>query len=210
MWRDGQSGEAGQAFASGGDKADVHQIPLSVEQLLWAVGSLCALHRLPFDQALLLKALPPPGTVGTLIHALRAVGLRATWEPMPLEQALQTGGVPTLALTIGPHVPLVLLAPAPAGGDAALITVFEAGSNIPLRESCEDFAQRYAGDVAARVHLVDAALAAPRSGQATAVDRPEPVRSASRVAAVCRRSCSRSPSRPAALHARRQAEASAW
>ena len=165
MWRDGRSGEAGQALTSGGDKADVHQLPLSVEQLLWTVGSLCALHRVPFDQALLLKALPPPGTVGALIHALRAMGLRATWEPMPLQQALQTGGVPTLALTIGSHVPLVLLAPTPAAGDGAFITVFEAGSNIPLRESRDDFGRRYAG-LACRVYAPEPPLTDPDGASA--------------------------------------------
>ena len=44
--------------------------------LVWAVGSLCALHRIPFDAELLLKHFPPPYTTDTLIHAARALGFR--------------------------------------------------------------------------------------------------------------------------------------
>ena len=49
---------------------------LDPAQLVWAVGSLCALNRIPFDAELLLKQFPPPHTTDTLIHAVRALGFR--------------------------------------------------------------------------------------------------------------------------------------
>ncbi|MGE3163103.1 MAG: peptidase domain-containing ABC transporter [Burkholderiales bacterium] len=47
------------------------------EQFAWALGALCALHRVPFDADLILKQTPPPYTVEKLIEALRALGFRA-------------------------------------------------------------------------------------------------------------------------------------
>ena len=35
------------------------------EEVLWALGSLCGLYRLPFDGALVAQQFPPPYTVGT-------------------------------------------------------------------------------------------------------------------------------------------------
>ena len=53
-------------------------VPRSVapHDLLWALGSLCALHRLPFAAELVAREFPPPCTDATLISAARAIGLR--------------------------------------------------------------------------------------------------------------------------------------
>ena len=52
--------------------------PQSVPQaeLLWALGSICPLHRMPFAPELLQREFPPPCTHGTLIAAGRALALR--------------------------------------------------------------------------------------------------------------------------------------
>jgi len=50
--------------------------PLAVEHWLWAAGSLCALHRQPFDADLLQQRFPPPITAVTLEQALVALGFR--------------------------------------------------------------------------------------------------------------------------------------
>ena len=53
-------------------------VPQAVPQseLLWALGSICALHRRPFDAVLVAREFPPPCTQATLVAAGRAVGLR--------------------------------------------------------------------------------------------------------------------------------------
>jgi subfamily B ATP-binding cassette protein HlyB/CyaB len=48
----------------------------SVEDLVWAMGSFCALNHLPFDAELLIRQFPPPYTTDSLIHAARALGFR--------------------------------------------------------------------------------------------------------------------------------------
>jgi len=46
------------------------------EDMVWAMGSFCALNRKPFDAELLLKQFPPPYTSDSLVHAARALGFR--------------------------------------------------------------------------------------------------------------------------------------
>ena len=47
-----------------------------VEDILWTMGSFCALNRKPFDAELLAKQFPPPYTSDSFIHAARALGFR--------------------------------------------------------------------------------------------------------------------------------------
>ena len=44
---------------------------------IWALASLCRLHRVPFDPELVLKQFPPPYDLPTLLRAARACGLKA-------------------------------------------------------------------------------------------------------------------------------------
>jgi subfamily B ATP-binding cassette protein HlyB/CyaB len=48
----------------------------AAEDIVWAVGSFCALNRKPFDAGLLLKQFPPPYSSDSFIHAARALGFR--------------------------------------------------------------------------------------------------------------------------------------
>ena len=48
----------------------------SAENIVWVMGSFCALNRKPFDAELLLKQFPPPYNSDSLIHATRALGFR--------------------------------------------------------------------------------------------------------------------------------------
>ena len=47
------------------------------EAFVWALESLCRLHRVPFDAALVLKQFPPPYDLPTLLRAAQACGLKA-------------------------------------------------------------------------------------------------------------------------------------
>src|SRR3569832_2450722 len=46
------------------------------EDVIWAMGSFCALNRKPFDAELLTKQFPPPYGADSFIHAARALGFR--------------------------------------------------------------------------------------------------------------------------------------
>jgi ATP-binding cassette, subfamily B, bacterial HlyB/CyaB len=47
------------------------------EAFVWALESLCRLHRVPFDAELVLKQFPPPYDLPTLLRAAQACGLKA-------------------------------------------------------------------------------------------------------------------------------------
>jgi subfamily B ATP-binding cassette protein HlyB/CyaB len=48
----------------------------SAEDVVWVMGSFCALNRKPFDAGLLLKQFPPPYSSDSFIHAARALRFR--------------------------------------------------------------------------------------------------------------------------------------
>ncbi len=48
----------------------------ALADVVWAMGSFCALNRKPFDAELLAKQFPPPYTSDSFIHAARALGFR--------------------------------------------------------------------------------------------------------------------------------------
>ena len=136
---------------------------LDSAHVVGAVGSVCALNSVPFDTELQCRQLPPPCTTDTLIHAVRARGLRIM---LKLREAAALGDVttPCLALLasdsaneVGPirraGVPET---PAPqASARLGLIAAispervqfFEAGTNAPTESPADQFAQRYLGVV---------------------------------------------------------------
>jgi subfamily B ATP-binding cassette protein HlyB/CyaB len=50
---------------------------ISAEHFVRVLGSLCRIHRVPFDAALLLQQFPPPYARHNLIEAARALGFKA-------------------------------------------------------------------------------------------------------------------------------------
>ena len=56
--------------------------PVAEQALVWALGSLCQINRVPFDPALLSQHFPPPYTLGTLLHALQSYGFKAETKPV--------------------------------------------------------------------------------------------------------------------------------
>jgi subfamily B ATP-binding cassette protein HlyB/CyaB len=52
-------------------------VDVTTEGFVWALGSLCRLHRIAFDPALLRKQFPPPYDLPALVRAAQACGLKA-------------------------------------------------------------------------------------------------------------------------------------
>jgi subfamily B ATP-binding cassette protein HlyB/CyaB len=50
---------------------------ISTEHFVWVLGSLCRIHRVPFDATLLVQQFPPPYARHSLIEAARALGFKA-------------------------------------------------------------------------------------------------------------------------------------
>lgn len=53
-------------------------------EFLWLLGSLCQLHRLPFDPLLVAKQFPPPCTIQSLRSALHAFGFKIGERQLPV------------------------------------------------------------------------------------------------------------------------------
>ena len=75
------------------------------EEVLWLLGSLCGLFRIPFDAALITQHYPPPYTLATFHEAARALGLKTGTRPV--------GGVdwPNLPFRSSPSKPPPRLRP---------------------------------------------------------------------------------------------------
>jgi len=112
---------------------------LSAEQFVWLIGSLCRLHRLPFDGALLLQQFPPPHDRAQLFEALRAFGFRV--------------GLTSLAGKKLNDVPLPLIAflrPIAAEGEAG----WRAAPGLVLRQKGDRILYIEAGSEAPRTRLL--------------------------------------------------------
>ncbi len=140
----------------------------AIDDVVWAMGSFCALNRTPFDSALLVQQFPPPYSTDSLIHAARALGFRIKRKDCD-SAALTTLHLPCLA---------VMHTPESEGGteaDSALpharpaivvqinddgVVLFEAGTNTPTTLTHAAFNARYAG-VAFQLALASKAVQDP-------------------------------------------------
>jgi subfamily B ATP-binding cassette protein HlyB/CyaB len=136
---------------------------LDPADFVWALGSLCALNKVPFDAELLLKQFPPPYTTDTLIHAARALGFRIKFQPRDASTFGETA-TPCVALLAPVRVSTGEAddteTPQPGvdqdqQAGLSLVTevtperivLFEAGTNAPVELTAEAFAERYLGHV---------------------------------------------------------------
>jgi len=117
-------------------------MPIEAGDLLWALASLCAVHRVPFDARMVLQQFPPPLDIATFMHAANSLGLRTSLGPLAAHD-LKRAQFPLLALRRGdPGARLALVLSADAR--TALVAEREgAPADIPLRE----FAGRYVPEV---------------------------------------------------------------
>jgi len=78
--------------------------PIEGRALIWVLGSICQLNRVPFDPALLSQHFPPPYTLETLLHALKAYGFKAEAKSVAARDITQLI-FPCVALVRPPPVP---------------------------------------------------------------------------------------------------------
>jgi len=122
-------------------------------ELLWALGSSCALHGKPFNPQLLLKQHAPPYSAATLVTAARALGFQ-----------VRLLGVTSSEL-IGISITTVLLLDAVEGqpglgllvkADAHNISWIAANSNEPNTQPLAEFEARFSGQILLLQPQVDA------------------------------------------------------
>jgi subfamily B ATP-binding cassette protein HlyB/CyaB len=113
---------------------------------IWALASLCRLHRVPFDPELVLKQFPPPYDLATLLRAAQACGLRAglagaradALESLPLPCLGFVRAAKQPANDTTPPTPALLVR---ADGERLLYLL--AGENAPRMLARREFAERF-------------------------------------------------------------------
>lgn len=131
--------------------------PIATQELIWAMGSYCALHRKAFDPTLLLQQFPTPHSSDSLIQAARALGFRIKRQPCA-PHALASLPMPCLVVLVpATGSAAQVQAPAPetalprlallCQANGSQVGFFHAGSNAATTCSAAEFADLYAGTV---------------------------------------------------------------
>lgn len=95
---------------------------LAGEDLLWLLGSLCRIGRVPFDATLVAQEFPPPHSTATLHEAARALGFRTG------ERSVTAAVLPELTL---PCIAFLHRVPRAAGAPTQLHVVREGEAEEP-------------------------------------------------------------------------------
>jgi ATP-binding cassette, subfamily B, bacterial HlyB/CyaB len=132
-------------------KSLTHAHTFSPEDIVWAMGSFCALNRKPFDAGLLLKQFPPPYNADSFVHAARALGFRIKRRDCHVKDVAKFN-LPCLVVfdgtSVSPTEKIKTIEFRPAivvQMQDGKVTLFEAGSNTPTSMTDAEFALRFAG-----------------------------------------------------------------
>jgi ATP-binding cassette, subfamily B, bacterial HlyB/CyaB len=132
------------------------------EEVLWLLGSLSGLYRLPFDAALIAQQFPPPYSLATFHEAARSLGLKTgrlsiegiNWQKLPLPAIAFLRPVPVFPVagdetsvtasdqTPLPHTPALILK-----SDGHKLLYFRAGSQTPETITVDEAAQCFASEL---------------------------------------------------------------
>ena len=115
-------------------------------ELLWLLGSLCNLHRIPFDPALIEQNYPPPHDLATFHDAARALGFKTghstqpeDWQKLPLPAIAFLRTEPA-SDTPTSTIPVLILK---TDASAQKLLCFRAGSQTPETLSVDDARSRF-------------------------------------------------------------------
>lgn len=107
---------------------------LGYQDLLWLLGSLCNLYRIPFDPKLIEQEFPPPHNLATFHEAARALGFKtgqgthpAEWQALPLPAIAFLRAIPEMESQPGVKALPVLILKT----DGHKLLYFRAGSQTP-------------------------------------------------------------------------------
>jgi subfamily B ATP-binding cassette protein HlyB/CyaB len=119
-------------------RPSVLSTPIESDHLLWTLGSLCQLFRVPFDARLILQQFPPPYSMATLCQAAASIGFRLR-EQLIGRGGVKAYGLPAVALARqGGRAPALVLK---SGADRVLL--FQAGSEAPQTMTASQFESDY-------------------------------------------------------------------
>lgn len=117
---------------------------LALEEVVWAIGSCCAIHRKPFDAQLLASQHAPPYSLATVLTAARVSGFQSRLVGMTSAAlaGLKTTALVTLKQFEGaPSLGLVV-----SSADGSLTWIPACGTE-PITETIAKFDSCYGGRV---------------------------------------------------------------
>src|SRR5262249_6340946 len=114
--------------------------PIDKDHLLWILGSLCQLYRVPFDATLILQRFPPPYTLAAVCEAAQSLGFRLRAQEVPAGQAFPCHSPPAPALPPARNgAPALILKT-----DGERVLLFHAGTETPQTVSLQDLRREFA------------------------------------------------------------------
>ncbi len=119
---------------------------LGYQEVLWLLGSLSTLYRIPFDPKLVEQEFPPPHDLNTFHEAARALGFKtgnsphpADWQKLPLPAIAFLRAIPeTNAEEAIPTIPVLILKT-----DGHKLLYFRAGSQAPETITVDEAATQF-------------------------------------------------------------------
>ena len=123
---------------------------LGYQEVLWLLGSLCSLYRIPFDPKLVEQEFPPPYSLATFHEAARALGFKtghsahpADWQKLPLPAIAFLRAIPEATSDEAtPTIPLLILKT-----DGQKLLYFRAGSQAPETITVDEAATQFAPEL---------------------------------------------------------------
>ena len=120
---------------------------LGYQEVLWLLGSLCSLYRVPFDPKLVEQDFPPPHSLATFHEAARALGFKtghshhpAEWQKLPLPAIAFLRAIPET--TADETLPVLILKT-----DGHKLLYFRAGSQTPETITVDEAASQFEPDL---------------------------------------------------------------
>ena len=119
---------------------------LENKDVLWLLGSLSSLYRLPFDPQLVEQSFPPPYSKETLHEAARALGFKTgstaqpnDWQKLPLPAIAFLLAVPEETVEDGiPSIPVLILKT-----DGHKLVYFRSGSQSPETLTVDEASKQF-------------------------------------------------------------------
>jgi subfamily B ATP-binding cassette protein HlyB/CyaB len=120
------------------------------EALLWLLGSLCSLYRIPFDPKLVEQDFPPPYSLTTLHEAARRLGFKTgnttqptDWQKLPLPAIAFLRAMPEADTQAdSPAIPVLILKT-----DGHKLLYFRAGAQTPDTLSVDEASTQFETDL---------------------------------------------------------------
>ncbi|HEU5135390.1 MAG TPA: peptidase domain-containing ABC transporter [Steroidobacteraceae bacterium] len=119
-------------------------VTVTREDFLWVIGSICQMHRVPFDATLISGQFPGPFTTLTILDAATRLGLKCALHEQDAARC-ENWSFPSVVFMKGESDGGALRPALVAAADATRVLLFKPGETTPAVLDRAGFAAQYAG-----------------------------------------------------------------